>query len=67
MAKGVRRVVRAARAWPVTWAVLCARGPYCARPVLRAAQHIIGNLLSHRRGTGRHKALLIFMIHVDVV
>ena len=38
-----------------------------ARPVLRAAQHIIGNLLSHRRGIGRHKALLIFMIYVDVV
>ena len=64
----------------ISWRVVepvrpaCARGkkigqngPYCARPVLRAAQHIIGNLLSHRRGIGRHKALLIFMIYVDVV
>ena len=39
----------------------------CARPVLRAAQDIIRNLLSNRQGIGRHKGLLIFMIYVDVV
>ena len=54
------RVVCAARAWPNTWAER-------ARPVLRAAHYIIGNLLAHRQGIGRHKALLIFMIYVDVV
>ena len=47
-------MVCAARAWPSTWAV-------------RAAHYIIGNLLAHRRGIGRHKALSLFMIYVDVV
>ena len=45
----------------------CVRILACHLGCAHAAQHIIGNLLAHRRVIGRHKALLIFMIFVDVV
>ena len=57
-------LVRAARAWPAKH-LGCARAAHAARGPLYNWKFTY--LLAHRRGIGRHKASLLFMIYVDVV